>query len=296
MYKKRERWIDAEIVLLNAATAAYSAFGVEHPNFWTILQELIDLFMETESFGMALQMAKLLYGVQYSALGAAHVKTFESSLLLALVYQAQDMHREAEEVMLSIIAAGSGSLEEDHPVILHAMAALATVYREVRMWKPAAKWEQRLLDHRITKLGGDHPETLRSMAELGWCLLKLEQWAEAEDLLVKVLEAKRVDKDMTGAEGHHSVLLLDLGLVYMRQQKLEDAEKVLLEALEIAETGDSQDKDCSYSAAGYLQEIYESTGRLERAQDLERYKNEMKETMEKKTADYVAKVQRRQQH
>jgi len=296
MYKERERWIDAEIVLLNAATAAHSAFGVEHPNFWAILRRLIELYMETKSFGMALQMAKTLCGVQYSALGAAHVKTFESSLLLALVYQAQDMHREAEEVILSIIAAGSESLEEDHPVILHAIEALATVYREVRMWKPAAEWEQRLLNHRITKLGGDHPETLRSMAELGWCLLKLEQWAEAEDLLVKVLEAKRVDKDIPGAEGLHSVLLLDLGLVYMRQQKLEDAEKVLLEALEIAETGDSQDKDCSYSAAGYLQEIYESTGRLKEAQDLQRYKDEMKETMEKKTADYFAKVQRRQQH
>lgn len=164
------------------------------------------------------------------------------------------------------------------------------------MWELAAKWEQRLLDHRITKLGGDHPETLRSMAELGWCLLKLEQWAEAEDLLVKVLEAKRVDKDISGAEGVDSVLLLDLGLVYMRQQKLEDAEKVLLEVLKIAETGDSKDKGCSYSAAGYLQEIYKSTGRLEGAQDLQIYRDEMKEIMEKNTADYIAKVQRRQQH
>ena len=91
------------------------------------------------------------------------------------------------------------------------------------------------LDISRETLGEKHDNTFVIMNDMATCLIMQEEYDQAETLLNEGIKKSARQKSLM-----ESALLSNLGALYIRQRKLDKAEKACRKGLKIAEKGDDK--------------------------------------------------------
>ena len=163
--------------------------------------------------------------------GTGHPETLSAMHAVGELYYAQNKLAEAEALL---VQAGDGLRKArgaEHPETLQVLNILADLY--VSQNKPAEA--ERLLDQALEGLqeavGGEHPTTLQVKMTLATTYDGQRKREEAERLLREVLQVQR--RVLGGTHPDTLATMVLLGeLLVNRQNKLDEAEPLLLEARE----------------------------------------------------------------
>jgi tetratricopeptide (TPR) repeat protein len=182
---------------------------------------------------------------------------------LSTVYEGQGRFSEAEQLQLQILKSKSELNSAGPPGSLLTLSNLETVHNDPGQYAKAEQPELLVLE--TTKiLAAEDSDTLQLMTRLALTYMYQGRRTEAEQLSLKVLEAK---KKVHGVE--HSQTLQSmavLAMVYTVQGRHAEAEHLTLEALEITKRVLGAGHTDTLDLMSHLARIYTDQGRHSEAE------------------------------
>src|SRR2546430_2665598 len=92
----------------------------------------------------------------------------------------------------------------------------------------------RWLRHVKSRLGEKRPETLTSMGSLALTYMNQGRWKEAEQLIVQVMETRKIELGKKHPDTMNS--MANLALTYMNQKRWKEAEQLSVQVVEAQKT------------------------------------------------------------
>jgi tetratricopeptide (TPR) repeat protein len=168
-------------------------------------------------------------------LGPDHPDIFGSMDYLATAYSWVGRHADAIALRQRILENQKAQLGPDHPETLACVCGLAEAYEVAGQWDTSIRLLEGLMEKQSTICGPAHPDTLETMHHQAMIYGNLNRLEESLALHEKTLELR---KSTLGSE-HVSThwCMLSLAHVCQRAGKLDQANHVLREALEITRKG-----------------------------------------------------------
>lgn len=154
-----------------------------------------------------------------------------------------------------------GNAVETETELSYVKEGLAVVYRMQGLYVKSAEYLKGIRDmqERDKSLNKYHPQVIQSQQNLAIAYCDLGRYAEAENLLVSILERCREKYDDT-----HEItrgVAMNLAMVWVYQGRFEDAEGMALRAIDPATTGFDPVKECTRSKRPYLIDALETLAR-----------------------------------
>lgn len=122
--------------------------------------------------------------------GADDGRTLRTDGLMAVVFGGLGRHREAEDLLRTILDRQTRSLGAHHPDTLRTRHALVAAIGGQGRHVEAEAQLRRLVGEQTETLGPDHPETLASRHKLAGALYRQRRYAEAESVWWEVVAAR----------------------------------------------------------------------------------------------------------
>jgi serine/threonine protein kinase/tetratricopeptide (TPR) repeat protein len=275
LYKDQRKLDQTEPLYIEVLEGRAAKLGEEHPQTLVSKNNLAMLYKAQGKYERAEPLFNEVIAVRTAKLGADHVLTLGTKNNLAWLYREQAKARAAELLFQEVLEKRTSNLGADHPDTLTTMNDLGTLYWSVGKLDRSVPLFEELLRRRQKNLGADHPETLRSAFNLAINYRDVGRMDDAVGLFDKSLDraravlppghsvlefgmraraetfarAGRFDKAETllrqltestkqraGAGSlAYAGELAKLGFNLLRQNKLDDAEKVLRECLTLRE-------------------------------------------------------------
>jgi len=195
--------------------------------------------------------------------GEEHAET-----LVALVNLAEAHSRAGDPLKSSAYLEQAGGiarkiLEPNHPFIGRVLNDLGVAYINLKSYSKAIPNLQEALAVRKAAFGEEHEQVRISLHNLGVAQRDKGDYAPAEAVL------KQAQAVAEKTSGHDSIAagdaLFALGGLYVRQQRLDEAEKCFRDA--IARTDKSAAPGANLGVRSELAALYESAGRFPEARD-----------------------------
>ncbi|KAI0549989.1 hypothetical protein F4679DRAFT_544417, partial [Xylaria curta] len=223
IYRKQEKFAQAESLEVLIMDLYTKRFGREHPDTLTSMTNLASTFAHQDKLAEAEEILVEVVDLSQKTLGHEHPDTLIRTNNLADVYRSQERFKEAAKLQVQTLNIAKRTLGHEHPETLNYMESLIATYWAQRRSRPAKKLQAELLAIR------HDPSVLMPMTSVASEYLIEGQLAMAERVLVELLEIQeREFKD------HHDTLHNKevLAITYFQQDKFKDAERILVEILE----------------------------------------------------------------
>jgi tetratricopeptide (TPR) repeat protein len=245
--------------------AQQRVLGDEHPDTLGVMNNLAATYLDSGKYAGAERLYLHLVAVKTRVLGKDHPSTLLSTNYLGVAYRFQGRYAEAESVLTSLRDTRRRVLGPEHPDTLGTINSLALVYGAQGRDAEAEALLQQTLATRRRLLGDTHPNTIATLNNLAELYFKCGHLAEAEALFQRILEVRQRDLD----PNHHNLVnvLSALGELKLDQQKFDDAERYLRDALRRREDGES-DTWRRYYMQSLLGASVAALGRFEEAEPL----------------------------
>ncbi len=159
LYKKQERYQEAENTFLQAIELRKQILGDRHPDYVASMNNLASLYELVEYYEQAEKLYKEALEIQKEILGDKHVDVATSLNNLALMYYAQKRYKEAEPIYNEALQIRKEVLGKDSPEVAKTLNNLGTLYSSQKRYREAVPVFERALKIAKESLGKDHPTT-----------------------------------------------------------------------------------------------------------------------------------------
>jgi len=221
LYKKQQRYTEAEPLLKRALEIREEAFGPVHPLVATSLNNLVGLY---QAQGREAEAAPLMARVE-----AIHAKAVGISMLEALPREIQTLQSKGEDGEAARLAEHYVALAKerygvDQPGLVPALLAAAALYEQQTKLVKAEKLLKQALEIRIAAFGPRSPEVADSAEALGLLDQKAGRFKEAERSLKRALSIR---KAVYGPRNEKTIATMDaLAAVYRAAGDTAEAERL----------------------------------------------------------------------
>ncbi|KAJ7327429.1 hypothetical protein DFH08DRAFT_1026306 [Mycena albidolilacea] len=238
----------------------------------------------------ALQVMEAL-GITHCALGqykeaqeVTELALEKQRKVLAIAYLDLGQFNKAQELAMSAVEKQSQLLGEYHPDTLWPMHTLAYMYHLLGQFTEAEDQYHIVVEKRMNQLkkaenlltvvfdkqkkvlGEEHPDTIFTMGQLASTYNHLSQLSAAEELATVALERHQ----KVFGEDHPETLWIMGELAFQQQGQLEHAEELLVTVLEKRRKLLGDDHPYTRWTTEKLANIYQSMGKLQAAEELEK--------------------------
>jgi eukaryotic-like serine/threonine-protein kinase len=271
LYSKLDRRAEAEPLCVEAAERRRRTLGEEHPDTLQSLGNLGSLYWMQGRHAEAEPLWSQVLAARRRTLGDEHPETLISLHNLAFLYDQLNRPAEAEPVLLDLIDARRRVMGPEHPDTLRSMNTLASVLLKLDRPEEAASIYEQLLEVQPRVLGEQHFETLALWSNVARFKLSRAgaqgpenpEAQAAEELFDRAVEGARAV--LPGSHWYLAAFLTGRAGARAALDRLEEAERDLLEAYAILEpTVDAGDRRM-VSTLGMLVMVYEKWGRADEA-------------------------------
>lgn len=208
------------------------AFGKRDPGVDTAVGDLLETLFEQSEYARALELTERLLASRRERLGAQHPDTLRALDNRSAVLWGLGRFEEARADSESALAGRVATLGAQHPDTLTTEGNLIHILGALGRSDEA--YERRLaqLQRCLQALGPAHPTTLTSQHSLGLLQLDQRRLVEARHTFERCLDGRRL---ALGNEHPHTLMTLrELGNTLRALGQLEEGERRIREALEIA--------------------------------------------------------------
>jgi tetratricopeptide (TPR) repeat protein len=228
------RWPHAERLLRRALDIDTAAYGPEHPDVVSDLNDLGLLLRDTAQFVKAEPLARRAVEVAESVYGSDHAKIAAPLNNLALLLKDTDRPAEAEPLMWRALAILQAKEGPNHAGVAKVLCNLAALPQGAGRRADAETLLRRALEIFEAALGADHPDVSTCLNNLAMLLKETNRLEEAEPLFRRALA---IDREIYDPE-HPQVAadLGNLGSLLRDAGRLDEAEPLLVRALAIDKT------------------------------------------------------------
>jgi eukaryotic-like serine/threonine-protein kinase len=258
------RFEEAEKEISDTAAVSEKSLGPNEPMTLQALSIKGSILGELEKTEESVALLRDVAARKAKVLGADHPGTLTTLNSLCTGLETLGRHQESEPIYRDIIAKGAARLGHEHPTTLIYRNNLAQSLRRQKKFDEAAPIYREVLDIQRRTLGPQSRSTLTTLNNLGVNLMQAQKPGEALPLLTETLAgltATGAPEWMIGASKTYvGECLLDLG-------RLDEAEKVLLEAHALLAEKMKPEHERTRRAAGALARLYEKRGDAARAQE-----------------------------
>jgi tetratricopeptide (TPR) repeat protein len=202
-----------------------------------------------------LQAQKQLYG-------DGDERIARSLIILGSMYLALHKFAESEELLTRAVELRRKLYGEDHASYASALFTLSDVTSSIHGPEVAVPMYRQVLDIQQRRLVPGHYYIARTRHRLGQCLVRLKQWDEAEQLLRQAITEFNDKPKSLAVRGLFARRTLADCLI--RQEKFEQAEIEVLDALQIAQA-EFADVGEPAKVATSLARLYQSWGKADLA-------------------------------
>lgn len=202
-------------------------------------------------------------------LGEAHPDTITSMIKLGETYRANGMGAHGEPLLRKALETGTRALGEAHPIVLMASTELAGTY--VALGKPmqAEELYRKVLEIRRRTQGSANPDTIGAMNDMAVVYGTQGKSREAEELYLQAIAAGSALKPGTTAAADPTLEpMSNLGNLYVRQGKYNEAEPYLKKALDVARRTLNEEHPFELFCIDSLGALYRDEGRFAEAEAL----------------------------
>jgi CHAT domain-containing protein len=202
------------------------AFGPDHPNVATVLNDLAELHRAQGRYADAEPLYKRSLAIREKALGPDHLDVAASLNNLALIYEAQGRYAEAESLLKQSLAIKEKTFGPEHPYVAIALHNLASIYQAQGRYADAESLYERSLaiaEKLIAEqaIGPDHPAIATLLNSMAMLYAKQGRFADAEPLLKRSLAMR--EKVFGHDHPAIAVSLNSLAALYRAQGRYADA-------------------------------------------------------------------------
>ncbi|KAL8351473.1 hypothetical protein RB598_006316 [Gaeumannomyces tritici] len=169
---RREKWAEAELILMEVVETSKAKHGTDHTTTLTSMAALAETLYAQGRLQKAEELQVEVLEAGKAKFGADHFITMGSMADLASTYYAQGRLEEAEQLEVKVLEASKAKLGPDNPDALTWMANLAFIFYAQGRLEEAEKLQVEVFETSKTKLGPDHHTTLTRMNSLAWTLNK----------------------------------------------------------------------------------------------------------------------------
>jgi tetratricopeptide (TPR) repeat protein len=183
------------------------------------------------------------------------------------MYTHQRNREKAESLLRQALEMRTRLYGQEHPAVASALYNLANVTHFTRGWAAAERQYRQALEIQERRLVPRHYSTAKTRLRLGVALYQLERYDESEAALRQAI-AELSDKPVSGMAIRANAARRHLAECLIHQQKFEEAELVLFDALRDAQTRFADTPEPSNVAASFL-ELYRTWGKSKEAEQWE---------------------------
>ena len=272
IYLNQSRLVEAQKLCIGALKISREDLGEEHELTQKLKDDLATLLQEQGHFQDAEKRYRECLEVKTRLVGAEHPDTLRIQSNLALLYERMKKFNSAKEIHQTVLK----SYRQQNPVnqidVAVALSNLGRCQLE-RGWHLQDPQQFRLAVPRLEealeicheKLGRDYldnPTTLQLESFLAQARCALQQYEKAELILVDL------SNNLRRLRGSDHITTLEtmnmLGWVYLRQNRLSEAEDILKKALEAGQPLESI-PNWTIQATGNLAIVYRLMGKLDKS-------------------------------
>ena len=182
---------------------------------------------------------------------------------LALVLSRLRRYEEAREMIAPVVEIRRRVLGSDHPDTVIAMSNLASALQgEGKLKEATPLFEESLVVLR-KHLPPDHQQTMMGINNLAFVYLLQERYEDALPLYEEVIET--IDRSLPPSFYAKGIALASYGKCLLHFERLEEAERALLEAHEILVSSFGPDHPKVHNTVRLLAEVYEASNKSELA-------------------------------
>lgn len=233
-----ERVEEASTLQEKALNLAQASLGQDHPLIVELMANIGSSLCERGDFKKAQHIEEEVLRMKIAMLGSDHPSTVNSKGNLALTYSHQYKHEEAETLQLEVMKSNKKYLGLRHPSTLLSMGNLASNLSEQNRLQEAERLELYVMKMFQKTLGYHHPKTLRSMHNLASTFSK--QQAKIGDGIALYESALRGEQRILGKRHSQTLITMsNLAQTYLTQGRLDDAENLQVEALNLSSTSNA---------------------------------------------------------
>ena len=263
VFHAQGKFTEAETSYRTALAIKEAALGPDSP---VLASSLINLASTLGRLGRDNEAEPLLQralGVMQNAYGEQHVSVINTLGGLAALYGRQGRLDEAEMTLRKSLALRERIFGPDHPNTVIDLKNLGLTAMLKGDYEGARRAFERNLDIETKAFGPDHPRVLWTVTRMGGLHFQLAQFdaAEAAYQRARVAMEKALGADNIETIGN----VRGLGMVALREGRLDDAAKFLEAALASSLKGAHPDISASWKALG---ELRLRQGRWDEALDL----------------------------
>ncbi len=265
---ERLKWDQAELHFRRALKCREIAYGPEHADTLTSVNNLGSLLKAQGDYEGAEALYRRALKGREKALGAEHPSTLSSVNNLGLLLRIKGNYEGAKELCHRALEGREKVLGVNHPATLGSVHNLGILLYNKGDYEGADELYRRALDGREKALGAEHPSTLSSVNDLGLLLRIKGEYEGAEELLRRALEG--YEKALGACHPSTLISVNNLGRLLSDKGDYEGAEELLRRALEGKEKALGVEHPSTLNSVNNLGDLLKNKGDYEGAEALYR--------------------------
>jgi len=161
-----QKYAEAERLYRDALDISERAYGPEHRETATCLDNLATCLRKQGRYVDAVTFCSRSLAIREAVLGAKHAHTAASACNLGFLYRTLGRYDEAQDLLGRSLSVREQTLGEHHPYVAESLDRLAGLCRDLGRYDEAAQLCERAVRIRREALGDDHPLTAASLNNL----------------------------------------------------------------------------------------------------------------------------------
>ncbi|OBT67691.1 hypothetical protein VE03_03514 [Pseudogymnoascus sp. 23342-1-I1] len=248
------------IAVSDRERAYEEGLGTDEYSLFLSLQDLGNAERELDNYQAAQDLYDRALKGLTAIIGPDAPDTLRVRTNIAMLAENQALYAAAEEQYNKVIQS-MGNAPETETELSYVKELLALVYRMQGLYVKSAEYLEQVygMQKRDQSLDEYHPKVIQCQQNLAIAYFDLGRYNEAESLLVSVLE--RCREKYVGTHEITTGVAMNLAIVWVYQDRFEDAEGMALRAIDPTTTGFDPVKECTRSKRPYLIDALETLAR-----------------------------------
>ncbi|MBN1795601.1 MAG: tetratricopeptide repeat protein [Sedimentisphaerales bacterium] len=209
IYYQNAEYHKAEPLMTRALKIDEAAFGKDHPDVATDLNNLAQLYKSTNRLKEAEPLMTRALKIDEAAFGKDHPDVAIDLNNLALLYKDTNRLKEAEPLMTRALKIDEAAFGKVHPNVAIRLNNLAQLYKATNRLKEAEPLVTRALKIDEAAFGKDHPDVATDLNNLAQLYQATNRLKEAEPIARRTVEILLQFTRRTGHQHPHLMTVIE---------------------------------------------------------------------------------------
>ncbi|MEO1128664.1 MAG: serine/threonine-protein kinase [Planctomycetota bacterium] len=232
-YLQTGRYDEAAPILEQTLEQKRAVLGDRDLSTLTSVLNLGGLYVALGRYDRGVELSREAYEGRIEALGAYDVRTMRALRNYTWALSTASRADEAKDIIGLGLAGAEQRLGPDHPTTVSLRTQLAGVHRELEEYEQAEAHYREIHQHYLQTNGEAHYMTLGAAYDLGTTLHYMDRHDEA---LVLLKQQVALEGGVRAGHSHYGLTLALYGICLSKTGQFEEAERALLDAVELLES------------------------------------------------------------